>query len=98
VVLARPLRWRAREHLAGVGPGGQQRVVAEGVGVAVGGALVVVAVDLAHGGVQVHGHRPITGTPPAAHARVSSCSVSRSSWRTWPKVKARRKVPRVEGP
>jgi hypothetical protein len=63
VVLARPLRWRAREHLAGVGPGGQQRVVAEGVGVAVGGALVVVAVDLAHGGVQVHGHRPITGTP-----------------------------------
>jgi hypothetical protein len=49
------------QDLAGVGAGGQQRMVPEGVGVAVGGALLVVAVDLAHRGVQVHGHRPITG-------------------------------------
>jgi hypothetical protein len=63
-VLARPVRWRAREHLAAVGTSSEQRVVAEGVGGAVGGALLVVAVDLAHGGVQVDGHRPITGARP----------------------------------
>jgi hypothetical protein len=53
------------QDLAGVGPGGQQRVVAEGVGVAVGGALLCVTVDLAHGGVQVDRHRPITGARPS---------------------------------
>jgi hypothetical protein len=47
------------QHLAGVGTGGNKRVVAKGVGVAVGGALLVVAVHLAHGGVQVHGHRGV---------------------------------------
>jgi hypothetical protein len=31
------------------------------VGGAGGGALLVVAVHLPHGCVQVHGHRPITG-------------------------------------
>jgi hypothetical protein len=55
------------QHLTGVSTGGNKRVVAQGVGVAVGGALLVVAVHLAHGGVQVHGHRPIawagTGGP-----------------------------------
>jgi hypothetical protein len=52
------------EHLgtgAPIGPGDQQRVVAENVGVAVGGALPVVAVHLADRGVKVHGHRSITG-------------------------------------
>jgi hypothetical protein len=57
------------EDLAGVGAGGNQRVVAggnqrvvaQGVGGAVGGALLCVAVDLADGGVQVDGHGPITG-------------------------------------
>src|SRR6266498_4157672 len=36
---------------------------------------------------------PSPGPAPAAHALVKSCSVSRSSWRTCPKVKARKKVP-----
>jgi hypothetical protein len=52
--------WRAREHLAGVGAGGQQRVVAKVRGGAIGGALLVVAVHLAHRGVQVDRHWPIT--------------------------------------
>src|SRR6266540_3746578 len=40
---------------------------------------------------------PSPGPAPAAHARMSSCSVSRSSWRTCPKVNERRNVPSVEG-
>jgi hypothetical protein len=64
-VLARPVRWRAREHLAGVGTAGNQRVVAEGVGVAVGSTLLVVAVHLADRGVQVHGHRPVAWSRPS---------------------------------
>jgi hypothetical protein len=39
------------QHLTGVSTGGNKRVVAQGVGVAVGGALLVVAVHLAHRGV-----------------------------------------------
>jgi hypothetical protein len=39
-VLARPALWRAREHLAAIGMGGEQRVVAKGVGVAVGSACL----------------------------------------------------------
>jgi hypothetical protein len=42
------------EHLAGVGPAGQQRMVAKPVGVAVGGPTLGVAVDLAHRGIEVH--------------------------------------------
>jgi hypothetical protein len=49
------------QHLAGVGAGGQQRVVAELTGGAVGRATLVVAVDLADGGVQVDGQRRLTG-------------------------------------
>jgi hypothetical protein len=41
------------QQLAGVGPAGQQRVVAKPVGVAVGGSTLGVAVDLAHRGVDV---------------------------------------------
>src|SRR6266542_5580544 len=37
------------------------------------------------------------GPAPAAHALPMICSVSRSSWRTCPKVHERRNVPRVEG-
>jgi hypothetical protein len=48
------------EDLAGVGPGRKQRVVAEGAGVAVAGALLVVAVDLDDGGVDVDGHGTVT--------------------------------------
>ena len=46
------------QDLAGVGPGGQQRVVAELAGVAVRGALLGVAVDLADRGVHIHHQRP----------------------------------------
>jgi len=42
------------EQLPGVGPAGQQRVVAKPVGVAVGGPTLGVAVDLAHRGIEVH--------------------------------------------
>jgi hypothetical protein len=49
------------QHLAGVGPSGQQGVVAEPVSVAVAGALLVVATDLADGGVHIHGQRPVAG-------------------------------------
>ena len=40
---------------------------------------------------------PSPGPPPAAQARDSSSRLTRSSWRTWPHRKLRRKVPRVEG-
>ena len=49
------------EDLAGVGPGSQQRVVAKHPGVAVGGAALVVAVDLADGGIHVDRHRLLAG-------------------------------------
>jgi len=41
--------------------------------------------------------RAAPGPAPAAQARLIVSASTRSSWRTWPKVKARRKVPRVEG-
>jgi hypothetical protein len=37
------------------------------------------------------------GPAPAAHALERAVSVSRSSWRTCPKVNEHRNVPRVEG-
>ena len=37
------------------------------------------------------------GPAPAAQARASNSRPTRSSWRTWPPLKLRRKVPRVEG-
>ena len=43
----------------------------------------------------VNGASP--GPAPAAQARASSSRLTRSSWRTWPHRKLRRKVPRVDG-
>ena len=43
----------------------------------------------------VNGASP--GPAPAAQARDSSSRLTRSSWRTWPQRKLRRKVPRVDG-
>ena len=43
----------------------------------------------------VNGASP--GPAPAAHARASNSRLTRSSWRTWPQRKLRRKVPRVDG-
>ena len=85
------------EHLAGLRDGGQQRVVAQGAGVAVGGALLVVAVDLADRGVHVDGQRLFGGPRPSCQARPIVSAITASSWRTCPKVKARRNVPSVEG-
>ena len=41
--------------------------------------------------------RSSPGPAPNDHARRSASASTRSSWRTWPKEKARRNVPRVEG-
>ena len=40
---------------------------------------------------------PSPGPAPKSHALASICSANESSWRTWPKVKERRNVPRVDG-
>ena len=40
---------------------------------------------------------PSPGPAPAAQAPASNCRLTRSSWRTWPHRKLRRKVPRVDG-
>ncbi len=40
---------------------------------------------------------PSPGPAPVAQARASSSRLTRSSWRTWPHRKLRRKVPRVDG-
>ena len=40
---------------------------------------------------------PSPGSAPAAQARASSSRLTRSSWRTWPHRKLRRKIPRVDG-
>jgi hypothetical protein len=63
-----------------------------------GRTVLVVAVDLADGGVQVDGHGPIAGPAPTAHALVMTVSAVRSSWRMCPKVNERGNVPSVEGP
>ena len=47
---------------------------------------------------EVNGQRPVAAGPaPAAQARASNSRLTRSSWRTWPQRKLRRKVPRVDG-
>ena len=43
----------------------------------------------------VNGSSP--GPAPAAQAPASNCRLTRSSWRTWPHRKLRRKVPSVDG-
>ena len=40
---------------------------------------------------------PSPGPAPACQARASNSRLTRSSWRTWPQLKLRRKVPRVDG-
>ena len=40
---------------------------------------------------------PSPGPAPVAQARASNSRLTRSSWRTWPQRKLRRKVPRVDG-
>ena len=66
------------QDLARGGPGGQQRVVAEDVGIAEGGALFVVPMNRADGGVEVYGDGPAPGPAPNDHARLSISSESLS--------------------
>jgi len=96
-VLARPVRWRAREHLAAIGTGGQQRMVAQGAGGAVGGALLCVAVHLAHRGVQVHGDWPIAWAGPGRPRAREQLLAQPVELAHVPEVNERRNVPRVEG-
>ena len=49
-------------HLPRVGPERQQRVITQVAGVAVGGALLRLARHRTDRGVQINGHRPLTGT------------------------------------
>jgi hypothetical protein len=63
-VLAAPAHAQV-QHLAGVGAGGQQRMVAEHLGVAVGRPALGVAVDLADGGVHIDGDRLLGGAGPS---------------------------------
>ena len=70
------------EHLAGVGPAGQDRVVAQHFGVAVRGALLRLAGHLADGGIDIDNETPAPGPAPAAHARSIVTAITASSWRT----------------
>ena len=86
------------QHLAGVGPGGQQRVVAEHLACSrrrrrasglpwtsqiVESRSIVTAVE--------------PGPAPSDQARRIVSAITASSWRTCPNVNARRNVPNVEG-
>jgi hypothetical protein len=50
------------EDLAGVGPGSDQRMLAEDTGVAIGSTLLLLPINLLDGGVDVDSHRGITRT------------------------------------
>jgi hypothetical protein len=94
---ARPVRWRAREHLAAVSTSSEQRMLAEGVGepeVAPCWWSPCTSHTVASRSM-VMGLSP--GPAPAAHALARTVSASRSSWRTCPKVKARRRSKRGGG-
>ena len=84
------------KDLTGPGPGREQRVVAELFGVAVRGALLRVAMDLTHGGIEIDHHVRGTG-PGACSPRVGQQSCRNSVKLTYPNVNDRKKVPIVEG-
>ncbi len=68
-VLAGPLAHPGVEDLAGVGPSGEDRVVAEHLGVAVGGSALGLAAHLTDGGVEID-HQLLGPRPaPRDHAR-----------------------------
>ena len=95
--LRRPLAQPGMEDLTGLGPHGHQRVVAEDVGVAIGGALLNLPWTS-----QMVESRSITigsapGPAPSAQARRIVSAITASSWRMCPKVKARKNVPSVDG-
>ena len=65
----------------GVGPGGNQRALAEHLRVAVGGAVFLIAEDLTDGGVDVDGQRPCARAGTEPQARASTASLRASSGR-----------------
>ena len=69
------------EHLTGVGPSREQRVVAKHPRVTERSAVFLFAVDLAYRRVHIDRHRPAR-TRPADHARRIVSAITRSSWRT----------------
>ena len=85
--------------------GGQQRVQAADPGVAEPGALLGVAVDLDDRVVDIDervpagvaGPRQAWSQPASRPARVRNREATASSWRTCPKVNARRNDPSVDG-
>lgn len=85
------------EDLCGVGPGGQQRVISLHFGVSVSRTLFGVSKHFGDGRIQIDDQTviPRAGTQ-SPHPFQGFCD-HESSWRTWPKVKARRNVPNVEG-
>ena len=56
---------------------------------------LVVTQQMVESRSMVNGASP--GPAPACHARAGNSRLTRSSWRTWPHRKLRRKVPRVDG-
>jgi hypothetical protein len=76
----------------------QERVVAAHVGIPEARvALLLQAVRLADGRVEVDGERPRGGTRSGGSGATQSSRLTTSSWRAWAQLKLRRKVPRVEG-
>ena len=95
--LGRSLAQTGVEHLAGAGPSGEEGVVAEHPGVAERRTSLLLAVHLDDGRVEVDRHRRFPGPAPSDHARRIVSAITASSWRMWPKVNDRKKVPSVEG-
>ncbi len=59
--------------------------------------LLPVAVNFTDEAIDIDHEALLTRASTRPHARVSVWSSTRSSWRTWPKVNARRNVPSVDG-
>ena len=72
-------------------------MVAELFGVAIGGAVLLLAVDLVDGRVDVDDEASVARSRPERPGGPSASPMTRSNWRTWPKVNERKKVPSVEG-
>ena len=72
-------------------------MIAQHLGVAVRGAALVLAVDLADRGVQIAVSGLSPGPAPSPQARASVRASTASSWRAWPNVKVRKNDPTVEG-
>ena len=85
-------------HVSGSGGDSQQRVIAPLAGIAVM-TCPFLGPDRrsADGGVQVDGQRRVAGSRPGRPGACQHSRLTRSSWRTWPQRKLRRKVPRVDG-